>query len=228
MTSSWRHNDKTSKYPYIGDRKSLFCHYDVIFYPKHSKFCTRTFHMIVFAHTKFGLLRIQGSGVKRGGGGGGRIRPQVWASFSNPGPDRVKMKFLHLLWKFHGYIFNGLGEKWIWKLPPAILPVDLNGETRKYGTRATRRLQLRQTSMNILYIKCSLKGKWTVYRIKWECTCLSILLATFNYWARGTCGSSTLHFSLNRAANAWEIEFSSLPSLNITSLWPTCLLVRTG
>ena len=36
----------------------------------------------------------------------------------------LKMKFLHLLWKFHGYIFNGLGEKWIWKLPPAILPVD--------------------------------------------------------------------------------------------------------
>ena len=23
----------------------------------------------------------------------------------------LKMKFLHLLWKFHGYIFNGLGEK---------------------------------------------------------------------------------------------------------------------
>ena len=22
-----------------------------------------------------------------------------------------KMKFLRLLWKFHGYIFNGLGEK---------------------------------------------------------------------------------------------------------------------
>ena len=30
--------------------------------------------MIVFAHTKFGLVRIQGSRVKRGGGGGGRIR----------------------------------------------------------------------------------------------------------------------------------------------------------
>ena len=45
--------------------------------------------MIVFFHTKFGLVRIQGSGVKGGGGGG--IRPsQVWASFSNPGPDRVK------------------------------------------------------------------------------------------------------------------------------------------
>ena len=42
--------------------------------------------MIVFAHTKFGLVRIQGSEVKRGGG----IRPPVWASFSNPGPDRVK------------------------------------------------------------------------------------------------------------------------------------------
>ena len=23
----------------------------------------------------------------------------------------LKMKFLHLQWKFHGYIFNGLGEK---------------------------------------------------------------------------------------------------------------------
>ena len=34
------------------------------------------------------------------------------------------MEFLHLLWKFHGYICNGLGEKWIWKLPPEILPVD--------------------------------------------------------------------------------------------------------
>ena len=33
------------------------------------------------------------------------------------------MEFLQLLWKFHGYIFNGLGEKWIWKLPPEILPV---------------------------------------------------------------------------------------------------------
>ena len=43
--------------------------------------------MIVFAHTKFGLVRIQGSEVKRGGGIG---PPPVWASFSNPGPDRVK------------------------------------------------------------------------------------------------------------------------------------------
>ena len=32
--------------------------------------------MIVFAHTKFGLVRIQGSEVKRGGGGGGR-NPRV-------------------------------------------------------------------------------------------------------------------------------------------------------
>ena len=23
----------------------------------------------------------------------------------------LKMKLLHMLWKFHGYIFNGLGEK---------------------------------------------------------------------------------------------------------------------
>ena len=37
----------------------------------------------------------------------------------------LKMKFLHLLWKFHGDFFHGLGEKWIWKLPPEILPVDL-------------------------------------------------------------------------------------------------------
>ena len=30
--------------------------------------------MIIFAHTKFGLVRIKGSKVKRGGGGG--IRPR--------------------------------------------------------------------------------------------------------------------------------------------------------
>ena len=71
MTSVYRHNDKTSIYPHIGDRKSLLCHYDVIFKPKRLKFCTRTCHMIVFAHTEFGLVRIQGSEVKRGGG----IRP---------------------------------------------------------------------------------------------------------------------------------------------------------
>ena len=41
----------------------------------------------------------------------------------------LKMEFLQLLWKFHGYIFNGLGEKWIWKLSPEILPIDL-----KHGT----------------------------------------------------------------------------------------------
>ena len=36
------------------------------------------------------------------------------------------MTFLQLLWKFNGDIFHGLGEKWIWKLLPKILPVDLN------------------------------------------------------------------------------------------------------
>ena len=30
------------------------------------KFCTRTFHKIVFAHRKFGLIRKKGNGVKRG------------------------------------------------------------------------------------------------------------------------------------------------------------------
>ena len=32
--------------------------------------------------------------------------------------------------------------------------------------------------------------------------CPSILLATFNYRARGTCGPSTLNYSLNGASNA--------------------------
>ena len=42
--------------------------------------------MIVFAHSKFGLVQIKGSGVKRG-----RIPPlPAWASFWNPGMDRVK------------------------------------------------------------------------------------------------------------------------------------------
>ena len=44
----------------------------------------------------------------------------------------LKMKFLHLLWKFRGYVFNGLGEKWIWKLPPAMLPVNLVYEKLLY------------------------------------------------------------------------------------------------
>ena len=39
-------------------------------------------------------------------------------------------------------------------------------------------------------------------------TCLSILLATFNYRARGTCSPSMLNYSLNGAASAWEMEFS--------------------
>ena len=33
-------------------------------------------------------------------------------------------------------------------------------------------------------------------------TCLSILLVTSNYRARGTCGPSTLNYSSNGAANA--------------------------
>ena len=45
--------------------------------------------------------------------------------------SHLKMKFLHLLWKFHGYIFHGLGEKWIRKLPPEILPVDLKPRLNK-------------------------------------------------------------------------------------------------
>ena len=40
----------------------------------------------------------------------------------------LKMKLLHLLWKFHGYIFHSLGEKWMWKLPAEILPVDLKSK----------------------------------------------------------------------------------------------------
>ena len=43
--------------------------------------------MIVFAHTKFRLVRIQRSGVKRGGG---ICPPRSERVFSNPGPDRVK------------------------------------------------------------------------------------------------------------------------------------------
>ena len=42
--------------------------YDVIFKPKQLQFFKRTFHKIVYAHTKFGLLWVKGSGVKRGGG----------------------------------------------------------------------------------------------------------------------------------------------------------------
>ena len=33
-------------------------------------------------------------------------------------------------------------------------------------------------------------------------TCLSILLAIFNYRARGTCGPNTLNYPLNGEANA--------------------------
>ena len=31
--------------------------------------------------------------------------------------SRVEIEFLHLLWKFHGYFFNGLEDKRISKLP---------------------------------------------------------------------------------------------------------------
>ena len=37
----------------------------------------------------------------------------------------LQMKSLYLLSKFHGDIFNGLGEKWIWKLPPEMPLVDV-------------------------------------------------------------------------------------------------------
>ena len=48
----------------------------------------------------------------------------------------LRMKSLHLLSKFHGYIFNGLGEKLNLKLPPEILCVDLKlpQEIRLPGT----------------------------------------------------------------------------------------------
>ena len=46
-------------------------------------------------------------------------------------------------------------------------------------------------------------------------TWLSILLATFNYRARGTYGPSTLNYSVNGAVNAWEMEISSPLSLDI-------------
>ena len=41
--------------------------YDVIFQQNHLKFGTRTFHKIVFAHVKFGLVPTKESGVKGGG-----------------------------------------------------------------------------------------------------------------------------------------------------------------
>ena len=39
--------------------------------------------MIVFAHTKFGLVRIQESGVKKGGGGGGGRIPGLSEFFKS-------------------------------------------------------------------------------------------------------------------------------------------------
>ena len=45
----------------------------------------------------------------------------------------LSMKSLHLLSNVRGYIFNGLGENGILKLPPEILPVDLNEKTFKMG-----------------------------------------------------------------------------------------------
>ena len=38
--------------------------------------------MIVFTHTKFGLVRIKGSGVKRGGGGRGAFEIPAWIGFT--------------------------------------------------------------------------------------------------------------------------------------------------
>ena len=52
--------------------------------------------MIAFANTKFGLIRIQGSEVKRGGGGA-ESAPPVWASFWNLGPGRVKTVFFQMV-----------------------------------------------------------------------------------------------------------------------------------
>ena len=57
--------------------------------------------MIVFAHTKFGSVRMQGNGVKRGGGE--ESAPPVSASFSNSGPDRVKTPFYHSIHLFEGH-----------------------------------------------------------------------------------------------------------------------------
>ena len=58
--------------------------------------------MIVFAHTKFGLVRIQGSEVKRGA----EFAPPVWASFSNPGPDRVKITPSHVTYRVFEFYLN--------------------------------------------------------------------------------------------------------------------------
>ena len=46
----------------------------------------------------------------------------------------LQIRSPHLLSKFHGYIFNDLGEKWLWKLPPEILSVDKkkSGEHRLF------------------------------------------------------------------------------------------------
>ena len=41
------------------------------------------------------------------------------------------------------------------------------------------------------------------FNMRCQYTCLSILLATFNYRACGTFGPSMLNYSLNGAANAW-------------------------
>ena len=61
--------------------------------------------MIVFAHIKFGLVRIQGSGVKKGGGGG-ESAPRLERVFQIPvqiGLKKVSdMKFIS--------IFLPLGE----------------------------------------------------------------------------------------------------------------------
>ena len=65
--------------------------FDVIVEPKHLKICTMTIHREVFAHTKFGLVRIKRSGVNGGGGGEGIPIPPAHLNFLYPGPDRVKL-----------------------------------------------------------------------------------------------------------------------------------------
>ena len=72
--------------------------FDVIVEPKHLKICTRTIHREVFAHTKFGLVRIKRSGVNGGEGGGGGGIPILPAhlNFLYPGPGSVKLFLIYV------------------------------------------------------------------------------------------------------------------------------------
>ena len=55
---------------HISETEKVYCIIMTSFFDqKHLKFCTRTCYMIVFSHTKFSLVRIKRSGVKRGRGG---------------------------------------------------------------------------------------------------------------------------------------------------------------